>query len=125
VKVNNYTMFTAALASIAAINHLRNFHKVTIKPLLAPPCPSVCMYHLSSHWTNFFTTCDLETSTKICQETPDLIKISKNISRNLHVDLSVLPIAGSDILLCSSTKQEIHVCASIAKWQRFQYLLHC
>lgn len=60
---------------------------------------------------------------KICQETTKLITISQNISGTLHVDLSVLRIAGSDI--CSATTQKMHVCASMAKWQRFQYLLHC
>ena len=126
MKVINYTTLTAALVSTTAINLLRNFCKVTIKPLLALPClsasVSVCMYQLSSHWTNFSQR-DLDTSKKICQETPNLIKISQNISCTLHVELSVLRSAGSDI--CSATTQKMHVGASMAKWQRFQYLLHC
>jgi len=36
--------------------------------------------------------------------------------------LSVFRIAGTDI--CSAT-QKIRVCASMAKWQKFQDLLHC
>jgi len=68
-------------------------------------------------------TCDLETSKKICRETPNLIKMSQNISGTLNVDLRMLRIAGSDI--CSATTQKMHVCASMAKWQQFQYLLHC
>ena len=68
-------------------------------------------------------TCDLEISKKISQETPNLIEISQNTSCILHVNLSVLRIAGSDIH--SATKQKMHVCVSMSKWHTFQYLLHC
>jgi len=85
---------------------------------------SVCL-HVSAQLPldQFFMTCDLETSKKICRETPNLIKMSQNISGTLNVDLRMLRIAGSDI--CSATTQKMHVCASMAKWQQFQYLLHC
>jgi hypothetical protein len=89
-----------------------------------PTHQSVCLHVSAQLPLDQFFTCDLETSKQICQETPNLIKISQKKSCTLHVDLSVLSIAGNDIHVCSAT-QKMHVCASMAKWQRFKYLLHC